>query len=91
MNFGDVVTVDVGTPIGSEAGSTPPAIVATADACLRFRPSTVFAVPLATTPRVFPSHVAVVEVARVCLFGGAVAAVVIVGALMVRSRTHART
>ncbi len=58
MNFGDVVTVDFGTPIGAEAGFTRPAIVATADGFLRFRPSTVFVVPLTTTPRVFPSHIA---------------------------------
>ncbi len=59
MNFGDVVTVDFGTPIGSEAGFTRPAIIATADAFSRFRPSTVFAVPLTTSPRAFPSHVEV--------------------------------
>lgn len=59
MNFGDVVTVDFGTPIGSEAGFTRLAVIATADAFLRFRPSTVFAVPLTTTPRTFPSHVVV--------------------------------
>lgn len=57
MNFGDIVTVDFGTPIGSEAGFSRPAVIATADAFLRFRPSTVFAVPLTTTPRTFPSHV----------------------------------
>lgn len=59
MNFGDVVTVDFGTPIGSEAGFTRPAIVATADGFLRFRPSTVFVVPLTTAQRTFPSHVAI--------------------------------
>lgn len=59
MNFGDVVTVDFGTPIGSEAGFSRPAVIATADAFLRFRPSTVFAVPLTSTPRTFPSHVAI--------------------------------
>lgn len=59
MNFGDLVTVDFGTPIGSEAGFVRPAIVVTADAFLRFRPLTVFAVPLTTTRRVFPSHVLV--------------------------------
>lgn len=59
MNFGDIVTVDFGTPIGSEAGFVRPAVIATADAFLRFRPSTVFAVPLTTTPRTFPSHVAI--------------------------------
>lgn len=57
MNFGDVVTVDFGTPLGSEAGFVRPAVIVTADAFLRFRPSTVFVVPLTTTPRVFPSHV----------------------------------
>lgn len=59
MNFGDVVTVDFGTPVGSEAGFSRPAVIATADAFLRFRPSTVFAVPLTSTPRTFPSHVPV--------------------------------
>ena len=59
MNFGDIVTVDFGTPIGSEAGFTRPAIIVTADAFLRFRPSTVFVVPLTTTERTFPSHVAI--------------------------------
>lgn len=59
VNFGDIVTVDFGTPIGSEARFARPAILATADAFLRFRPSTVFAVPLTSTQRVFPSHVAI--------------------------------
>ena len=59
MNFGDIVTVDFGTPIGSEAGFTRPAVIATADSFLRFRPSTVFVVPLTTTVRTFPSHVEV--------------------------------
>ena len=59
MNFGDIVTVDFGNPIGSEAGFSRPAVIATADAFLRFRPSTVFVVPLTSTPRAFPSHVAV--------------------------------
>lgn len=59
VNSGDIVIVDFGTPIGSEAGFTRPAVVVTADAFLRFRPSTVFVVPLTTTPRAFPSHVAV--------------------------------
>lgn len=57
MNFGDIVVVDFGTPIGSEAGFTRPAVITTADAFLRLRPSTVFAVPLTSTPRRFPSHV----------------------------------
>ncbi len=57
MNFGDVVTVDFGMPIGSEAGFRRPGVVVTADAFLRFRPTTVFVVPLTSTRRAFPSHV----------------------------------
>jgi len=57
VNFGDLVTVDFGTPVGSETGFTRPAVIATADAFLRFRPSTVFVIPLTSTPRTFPSHV----------------------------------
>ena len=60
MNFGDVVAVDFGVPLGSEAGFLRPGVVLTADAFLRFRPATVFVVPLTTTPRSFPSHVEVV-------------------------------
>ncbi len=59
MNFGDIVEVDFGTPIGSEPGFTHPAVVTTADAFLGFRPSTVFVVPLTSTTRTFPSHVAI--------------------------------
>lgn len=57
MNFGDVVTVDLGVPIESEAGFLRPGIVVTADSFLRFRPTSVFVVPLTTTRRPFPSHV----------------------------------
>lgn len=57
MNFGDVVQVDFGMPIGSEAGFRRPGVVVTADAFLRFRPSTTFVVPLTSTRRSFPSHV----------------------------------
>lgn len=57
MNCGDVVTVDFGTPVGSEAGFVRPAVVLTADAFLRYRPSSVFVVPLTSSKRVFPSHV----------------------------------
>ena len=60
MNFADIVDVDFGTPVGSEAGFVRPAIVLSADAFLRFRPATVFAVPLTSTGRSFPSHVEVV-------------------------------
>jgi mRNA interferase MazF len=57
MNSGDVVTVDFGVPLGSEAGFVRPGVVVTADAFLRFRPTTVFVVPLTSTARSFPSHV----------------------------------
>jgi len=59
VNFGDIVTIDFGTPLGSEAGFTRLAVIATADAFLRLRPSTLVAVPLTTTHRTFPSHVAI--------------------------------
>ena len=59
MNFGDVVSVDFGIPIGSEAGFRRPAIVLSADAFLRYRPTSVFVVPLTSTRRTFPSHVEV--------------------------------
>ncbi len=64
MNFGDVVRVDFGTPVGSEPGFVRPAILVTADAFLRYRPTTVFAVPVTTTPRTFPSHVEIEPDAR---------------------------
>jgi len=57
MNFGDIVTVDLGVPVGSEAGFIRPGVIVTADAFLRFRPTTVFVVPLTSTQRRFPSHV----------------------------------
>jgi len=57
VNFGDVVEVDFGVPMGSEAGYVRPSIVVTADSFLRFRPSTIYVVPLTSAPRNFPSHV----------------------------------
>lgn len=59
MNFGDVIEVDFGTPIGSEAGVFRPAVVCTADAFLRFRPTTILVAPMTSTRRTFPSHVEV--------------------------------
>ena len=59
MQFGDVVAVDFGNPIGSEAGFLRPAVVLAADALLRYWPTTVFVVPLTTTARRFPSHIEV--------------------------------
>lgn len=57
MNTGDIVEVDFGMPVGSEAGFRRPGIVVTADAFLRLRPTTVFLVPLTSTRRTFPSHI----------------------------------
>ena len=57
MNFGDVVTVDFGSPIGSEAGFRRPAVVVTSDGFLRYRPTTIYVVPLTSTVRTFPSHI----------------------------------
>lgn len=59
MNFGDIVMVDFGTPIGSEAGFVRPAVLVTADSFLRYRPTTLFAVPLTSSQRSYPSHVLV--------------------------------
>jgi len=59
MNFGDVIGVDLGTPVGSEAGFLRPAVVCTADAFLRFRPATVIVAPITSTRRTFPSHIEV--------------------------------
>ena len=57
MNAGDIVEVDFGLPVGSEAGFRRPGVVVTADAFLRLRPTTVLVVPLTSTRRTFPSHV----------------------------------
>lgn len=57
MNFGDVISVDFGAPVGSEPGFVRPGIVLSVDAFLRFRPTTIFVVPLTSTRRTFPSHV----------------------------------
>ncbi|MDO5533089.1 MAG: type II toxin-antitoxin system PemK/MazF family toxin [Propionibacteriaceae bacterium] len=48
---GDVVRLDLGTPIGSEAGLKRPAIVVTADRVLRGVPNVVQVVPLTRTIR----------------------------------------
>lgn len=48
LNSGDVVTLDLGLPEGSEAGLRRPAVVVTAQRVLRARPSVVQVVPLTT-------------------------------------------
>lgn len=60
MGSGDVVAVDLGNPVGSEAGFRRPDVVFIADAYLRCRPSVVLVVPLTMVERDFPSYVALV-------------------------------
>lgn len=51
LNSGDIVEVDLGTPIGSEAGLRRPAVVVTAVGVLRGDPNVVQVVPLTRTIR----------------------------------------
>lgn len=51
LNSGDIVDVDLGTPIGSEAGLSRPAVVITATGVLRGEPNVVHVVPLTRTIR----------------------------------------
>ncbi|CAN5849683.1 hypothetical protein BH24ACT15_BH24ACT15_31900 [soil metagenome] len=48
---GDVVRVDLGTPVGSEAGMVRPVVVLTAQRVLEHSPTVVQGVPLTTTVR----------------------------------------
>jgi mRNA interferase MazF len=57
VKAGDIVEVDFGMPVGSEAGFRRPGIVVTADSFLQLRPTTVLVVPLTSTRRSFPSHI----------------------------------
>jgi mRNA interferase MazF len=56
---GDVVRVDLGTPIGSEAGMIRPAVVVTAQRVLEHSPTVVQVVPLTTTIRGWTSEVTI--------------------------------
>ncbi|GAA1714503.1 type II toxin-antitoxin system PemK/MazF family toxin [Propioniferax innocua] len=51
LNSGDIVEVDLGTPIGSEAGLRRPAVIVTAAGVLRGSPNVVQVVPLTRTIR----------------------------------------
>lgn len=51
LNSGDIVEVDLGTPIGSEAEMRRPAVVVTASGVLRGEPNVVEVVPLTRTIR----------------------------------------
>ncbi len=56
---GDVVDLDLGLPVGHEAGFRHPAVVVTAQEVLDQRPSVVQVVPLTSTFRGFRSEVQV--------------------------------
>ena len=57
LTSGDVVTVDLGTPIGREAGFRHPTVVVTAQRLLDASPSVVQVVPLTSSRRGFSSEV----------------------------------
>lgn len=59
LTSGDVVRLDLGTPIGSEAGMIRPAVVVTAQRVLRHGPRVIQVVPLTTTIRGWASEVTV--------------------------------
>lgn len=51
LNSGDITEVNLGTPVGSEAGLRRPAVVVTATGVLRGEPNVVQVVPLTRTIR----------------------------------------
>jgi mRNA interferase MazF len=53
LTSGDVVGVDLGIPIGREAGFRHPAVVVTAQRLLEASPSVIHVVPLTSTRRSF--------------------------------------
>ena len=57
FSAGDVVKVDLGTPIGHEAGFPHPAIVVTAQRVLDANPAIVHVVPLTSRLRRFASEI----------------------------------
>lgn len=57
LTSGDIVTLDLGVPEGSEAGLHRPAVVVTAGRVLRHGPRVVQVVPLTTTLRGYESEV----------------------------------
>ncbi len=59
LTSGDVVRLDLGVPIGSEAGLIRPAVVVTAQRILAHGPSVVQVVPLTRTLRGYVSEVKV--------------------------------
>lgn len=59
LTSGDIVTLDLGVPEGSEAGLRRPAVVVTAARVLRHGPRVVQVVPLTTTLRGYESEVTI--------------------------------
>ena len=59
LSSGDVVTLDLGVPVGCEAGFAHPAVVVTAQRILDGAPSVIQVVPLTSTVRSFRSEVPV--------------------------------
>lgn len=57
LTSGDVVRLDLGTPLGSEAGMVRPAVVVTAQRVLAQGPRVVHVVPLTTTIRRWATEV----------------------------------
>ena len=57
LSSGDVVDLDLGLPVGREAGFAHPAVVVTAQRILDGEPSVIHAVPLTSTLRGFRSEV----------------------------------
>jgi mRNA interferase MazF len=59
LTSGDVLEVDPGVPVGSEAGLRRPAVVVTAQRVLRAEPTVIQVVPLTGTLRGYASEVVV--------------------------------
>jgi mRNA interferase MazF len=59
LTSGDVIRVDLGTPVGSEAGMVRPAVIVTAQRVLQHSPRVLQVVPLTTTVRGWTSEVTV--------------------------------
>jgi mRNA interferase MazF len=59
LTSGDVVRVDLGTPLGTEAGMVRPAVIVTARRVLQHSPRVLQVVPLTTTVRGWTSEVTI--------------------------------
>lgn len=59
LTSGDVIRVDLGTPVGSEAGIVRPVVIVTAQRVLQHSPRVLQVVPLTTTLRGWTSEVTI--------------------------------